>query len=608
MAERSGPGVGPGDALATAWRDARCGELSELWLDRRVRLAGWVHRVRDLGGVLFIDLRDRAGRVQLAFGSDWCEAETLAQARELGSEDVIQVEGEVVRRPPEALNPDLPTGGVEVHVDRLNVISRSAPLPILVAGLTEDTLPSEELRLRHRVLDLRRPEMIHNFEVRHAAVAAAREALSEEGFIEVETPLLTRRTPEGARDYLVPSRVNPGEFYALPQSPQLYKQLLMVAGYDRYFQLARCLRDEDLRADRQPEFTQIDVEMAFVGVDDVLGVCERMLKRMWSRAAGVELELPFPRLSYGEALERYGTDKPDLRIPWKLVDLTGLLSGIGFGIFDRVVEDGGRVRGFVARGGAALSRGEIATLDELARKGGAKGAMWVKARAEGWSGPLAKYVDGEVGSALHSEHGMEEGDLLLMVAGPDPETGRALDALRREAAARLGAVEEGAHRWLWVVDFPLFEAGAGSGPPIAVHHPFTMPVEPEPERIRESPLEIIAHAYDVVYNGVELASGSIRCHDPEIQRAILEVLGFTREEAEDRFGFLLEAFRYGAPPHGGYALGLDRTIAMMVGAPSIRDVIAFPKTTTARGLMEGTPSRVEPDDLAGLHIQLCEDD
>ncbi len=603
------PGVGRGPTtFATAWRDARCGDISEAWLGRRAKLAGWVHRVRDLGGVIFVQLRDRGGRVQLAFGPDWCDAGMIAAARDLSSEDVVQVEGEVVNRPPEAVNPEMATGSIEVHVDDLWVLSEAAPLPILVADVDQEALPAEELRLRHRVLDLRRPEMIRNFEVRHEAVAAAREALSAEGFMEIETPLLTRRTPEGARDYLVPSRVNPGEFYALPQSPQLYKQLLMVAGYDRYFQIARCLRDEDLRADRQPEFTQVDVEMAYVGVDDVLGVCERMLQRMWSRALGQELRLPFPRLSHAEALELYGTDKPDLRVGWKLADLTDLLTGLGFGIFDHTAEAGGRVRGFVAAGGAALSRSEIGGFEELARKRGAKGVIWLKAGAEGWSGPIAKYVSDDVGAQLKGKHGMSEGDLLLVLAGPDSETSGPLDALRRAVASRLGAVDEGGEHWLWVVDFPLFEQDPATGAPVAAHHPFTMPVNADADRIREAPFDVTALAYDVVYNGVELASGSIRCHDAEIQRAILEALGFDREEAERRFGFLLEAFRYGAPPHGGYALGLDRTIALMVGAPSLRDVIAFPKTTTARGLMEGTPSRVEPEDLAGLHIQLCEDD
>ena len=603
------PGVGRGPAdFATAWRDARCGDISGDWIGRRVKLAGWVHRVRDLGGVIFVQIRDRGGRVQLAFGPDWCDAGMIAAARDLSSEDVVQVEGEVVNRPPEAVNPEMATGSIEVHVDDFRVLSEAAPLPILVADVDQEELPAEELRLRHRVLDLRRPEMIRNFEVRHEAVAGAREALSAEGFVEIETPLLTRRTPEGARDYLVPSRVNPGEFYALPQSPQLYKQLLMVAGYDRYFQIARCLRDEDLRADRQPEFTQVDVEMAYVGVDDVLGVCERMLQRMWSRALGRELRLPFPRLSHAEALETYGTDKPDLRVSWKLADLTDLFTGLGFGIFDHTAEAGGRVRGFVAAGGVALSRSELGSFEELARKRGAKGVIWLKAGSEGWSGPIAKYVTDDVGAQLRGAHGMSEGDLLLLLAGPDSETSGPLDALRRAVARRLGAVDEAGEHWLWVVDFPLFEQDPETGVPVAAHHPFTMPLDADADRVREAPFELTALAYDVVYNGVELASGSIRCHDPEIQRAILEALGFDRDEAERRFGFLLEAFRYGAPPHGGYALGLDRTIALMVGAPSLRDVIAFPKTTAARGLMEGTPSSVEPEDLAGLHIQLCEDD
>ncbi|MDT8435530.1 MAG: aspartate--tRNA ligase [Gemmatimonadota bacterium] len=586
----------------TAWRDIACGRLRASDAGRRVRLAGWVHRRRDLGGLVFLHLRDRTGRVQLSIGPDWTPPEDLARVADLSPEDVLSVEGEVALRPADAVLADLATGEVEVRVTRLERLAAADPLPILVAVPPEEALPSEELRLRHRVLDLRRPEIQRNFEVRHRATAAARAALSAEGFLEIETPFLTRRTPEGARDYLVPSRVHPGEFYALPQSPQLYKQLLMVAGFDRYFQVARCLRDEDLRADRQPEFTQIDVEMAFAGEEDIFGVCERMLARMYAEALDEELPIPFPRMPWAEALEAYGTDKPDLRIPWRIEDFSDDLRGLGFGIVDGVLAAGGRVRGFTARGGAELSRTRLAGLEERARAHGAKGVLWLKRQPDGWSGPPARFLEGTPGDALASRHDVQPGDLVLLVAGPDAETSRPLDALRRAAAVELGAVSARA-AWTWVTDFPLFEADPETGAPVASHHPFTMPAEANPETILADPLSVGSRAYDLVLDGTELASGSIRCHDPAVQRAILGVLGMDAEEIESRFGFLLEAFRFGVPPHGGFAMGLDRLVAMMVGVTSIRDVIAFPKTTAARGLLEGAPSPIGADELAELGLR-----
>jgi aspartyl-tRNA synthetase len=591
---------------ATAYRDARCATPDGSWVGRTVRLAGWVHRRRDLGGLLFVDLRDRSGLVQLAFGEDWTESDALELAHALGPEDVVRVEGRVEPRPDEARNPDMATGEIEVHVAGLERLSAADSLPILVAVPPEESLPSEELRLRHRYLDLRRPGMVRHFAVRHRAVAGARAALDTEGFLEVETPLLTRRTPEGARDYVVPSRLHHGEFYALPQSPQLYKQLLMVSGFDRYYQVARCLRDEDLRADRQPEFSQIDVEMSFVGVDDVLGVGERMLAGMWREGVGLELDLPFPRMTHEEAMEAYGTDKPDLRIPWRLEDFTGTLTGTGFRVVDGAVEAGGRVRGLVAKGGARLSRSEIDRLSERATEHGAGGLLWLKAGEEGWSGPMARFLDDERGARLESEHGVDTGDLVLLVVGDDAVTSRPLDAVRRAAGAALDAVDREAHRWLWVTDFPLFERDPETGRPAAAHHPFTLPATDDAARIREEPFAVKASAYDVVYNGVELCSGSIRCHDPELQRAILATLGLGAEEIEERFGFLLEAFRYGVPPHGGYALGVDRTVMLMLGAESIREVIAFPKTTAARGLMEGAPSALAPEELEEFGLRFAD--
>ena len=587
-------------SLETAWRDAGCGQIEASWVEREVRVVGWVHRRRDLGGLFFVDLRDRTGLLQLSFGPEWTEAAALELVTELNPEDVVQAAGVVTARP--EANPDMLTGDVEVRVTSLRRVSVADPLPILVYQPPDEELPSEELRLRHRILDLRRPEMQHNLRLRHVATNAVRASLTEQGFVEIETPLLTRQTPEGARDYLVPSRVHQGQFFALPQSPQLYKQLLVCAGFDRYFQIAKCLRDEDLRADRQPEFTQIDVEMAFVEQDDVFNAGERMFRRVWRDGLDRDLPVPFPRLPHAEAMERYGTDKPDLRIPWEIRDFTPALTGIGFGIFDAAARAGGRVRGLVVPGGGALSRSRIADYDTLAREAGAKGALWLKRTADGWSGPPAKVVGEEIAATLEHEFGVGEGDLIFLVAGPDAESSPALDQLRRAAARELGALDESGEAWLWITEFPLYEQDADTGLPVPAQHAFTMPADPEPERLREDPLSVTARAYDLVFNGIEFASGSIRCHLPEVQRVILEATGLTPEEVEARFGFLLEAFRYGVPPHGGFAVGMDRLVAEMVGCSSIRDVIAFPKTAAARGLLERSPSTVTAAELEELGI------
>ena len=588
----------------TRYRDVACGRVDGDWVGKIVRLAGWVHRRRDKGGVKFLLLRDRTGLVQLAFEPERTPADVLAAAGGVSPEDVLWVTGEVEARPPEAVNPDMPTGQVELRVREMQVLASSDPLPILVAIPPGEELPSEELRLRHRVLDLRRPEMQGYFVVRHLATNAARASLARQGFLEIETPFLTRRTPEGARDYLVPSRIHHGEFYALPQSPQLYKQLLMVAGFDRYFQIARCLRDEDLRADRQPEFTQIDVEMAFVDEDDVFAACEQMLADMYELTLDQGLEAPFRRMTWSEAEEAYGTDKPDLRIEWKIRDYSSVLSGRGFGIFDGAISAGGRVRGIVIPGGTSLPRSRLDAANEAARSAGAKGALWIKCTDAGYSGPAARAVDEEAASILRDDYAVGAGDLVVFVAGPDAESSPALDIVRRTLASEMGAV--GDHdQWLWVTDFPLFEADTETGVPTATHHPFTMPVDVTPEEMVADPFAVRSRAYDLVLNGTELASGSIRCHDPALQRAILEVLGMSQEQVDARFGFLLEAFRYGVPPHGGFALGLDRLIALMVGVSSLRDVIAFPKTTAARGLMEGAPASVDSELLADLGIRLA---
>jgi len=589
---------------ATHYRDVACGLIDASWAGKTVRLAGWVHRRRDQGGVKFVLLRDRTGLVQLAFEPERTPAEVIAAAARLNPEDVLSIRGEVEARPAGAVNPEMATGDIEIRVREMDVLASSDPLPILVAVPPGEELPSEELRLRHRVLDLRRPELQQHFVVRHLATNAARASLSQQGFLEVETPFLTRRTPEGARDYLVPSRIHHGEFYALPQSPQLYKQLLMVSGFDRYFQIARCLRDEDLRADRQPEFTQIDVEMTFVAEDDIFAACERMLVDMFSSTLERSIPVPFPRMTWAEAMESYGTDKPDLRIDWRVQDFSAVLGGRGFGILDVAIAAGGRARGIVVPGGASLSRSRLDALNDTARAEGAKGALWMKCTEDGFTGPAARAVDEEAGPSLRSDFGLAAGDLLVLVAGPDSESSPSLDVLRRQLGAELGAASEG-EEWVWVTDFPLFEADPETGVPAASHHPFTMPVDVTPEALLADPLSVRSRAYDLVLNGTELASGSIRCHEPALQRAILEVLGMTPEQVDARFGFLLEAFRYGVPPHGGFALGLDRLVALMVNAPSLRDVIAFPKTTAARGLMEGAPSGVDEELLADLGIRLA---
>jgi aspartyl-tRNA synthetase len=611
------------DAFATMLRSHAIGELRAADAGRPVRLAGWVHRRRDLGGLLFVDLRDRTGRAQLSFGPDHSPPDVLERARRVGSEWVLAIEGTVVRRPDANVNRDLPTGEIEVHVHALHVLAESATPPIPVAPGPQDELPAEELRLRYRYLDLRREQLQHALGVRHRALQQVRAFLSGRGFWEVETPMLTRRTPEGARDYLVPSRVHPGEFYALPQSPQLYKQLLMVSGYDRYFQIARCLRDEDLRADRQPEFTQIDAEMSFVTEDDIFAVGEGMIADLWAAILGVDLPRPFPRLTFAEAVNRFGSDKPDLRAGMEFIDATDLLRTTPFGLFQATHETGERIRGIRVPGGGALSRRELDALAPLAREHGASGALWVRRTADGMTGPFAKALDGGADAFL-ALTGLAEGDLFVTVIGRfrcarpadfEPGVEVALSALRLHLADRLGLRRRDDHRWLWVTDFPLFDWDAATGRLVAAHHPFTAPHPQDVEalqRIVETAgaevgrtlfaAGLRSRAYDAVYNGSELASGSIRIHEPELQRLVFRALGIGVEEAEEKFGFLLEAFRYGAPPHGGFAFGFDRLVMLLTGSASLRDVIAYPKTTAARALFEGAPSTVHADELRELHI------
>jgi aspartyl-tRNA synthetase len=475
--------------------------------------------------------------------------------------------------------------------------------PILVAYGPDEELASEELRLRYRFLDLRRPEMQRKFRLRHRIIQSIRSALDELEFVEVETPILTRPTPEGARDYLTPSRVSKGEFYALPQSPQLYKQILMVAGFDRYFQIARCLRDEDLRADRQPEFTQLDLEMSFVDEDDIFAVGEAVMTRVWEGCAGRTIERPFPRLSYRDALERYGTDKPDLRIPWLLVDVSDAVRESEFRIFRAALEAGGRVRGFPVPEGAQLSRKSLDELDRVARDAGAPGVLWTKITESGVQGGFGKQLSDMEAGELASRLAAGPGDLLVLVAGADAVSSPALDAARRHLGSVMGAVEEG-DRFLWVTEFPLYERDPGTGESVPSHHPFTGLNPEDLDLLETEPLAVRSRAYDMVYNGSEFGSGSIRINEPDLQRRVLSVLGIGQEEAQKKFGFLLEAFRYGAPPHGGFALGLDRIVMHLTGSASLREVIAFPKTTAARALMEGAPAPMPNEELAQLGIKL----
>ena len=619
------------EVFSTRYRTDVAATLRASDIGREVRLVGWVHRRRDLGGLVFVDLRDRGGLLQVSFDPDWTPAEVLREARHFGPEDVIQVEGTIERRLKE--NPEMATGEIEMRCTSLRVLQRADALPIPVYRSPDEALPTEDLRLRYRYLDLRRPELLRNFELRHATARAVRGYLDTQHFLEVETPMLTRRTPEGARDYLVPSRVHPGEFYALPQSPQIYKQLLMVSGFDRYYQIVRCLRDEDLRADRQPEFTQVDAEMAFVDEEDVYRVAEGMIAAVWREVLGVELPIPFPRLTYDEALSRYGTDKPDLRFGLEILDLTELLAASEFRVFAGTRGTAQRIRGFRVPGGASLSRRELDDLQEVARRGGAPGVLWVKRAEGGYSGVFAKALVDGVDAAFSDATGMEDGDLFVAVVGEFRSGGArpaeggpvaglepALDELRRHLAARMDLIDRSAHAWAWITEFPLFDWDPEQERLVAAHHPFTMPHPDDVERLREvagqgRPLtpdegrSLLAGgmrslAYDAVYNGNELASGSVRIHDRELQGMIFRALGMAEEEARGKFGFLLEAFRYGAPPHAGFAFGFDRLAMLLAGAASLRDVIAFPKTTAARGLMEGAPAGVAEDDLRDLHIRL----
>ena len=566
---------------------------------KAVTLAGWVHRVRNLGGLIFVDLRDRGGLLQVSFNPDWTSADVIEKAASLGQEYVIRVTGNIGIRPDEMRNADLPTGDVELQATSIELLAPADVPAIPVARGKGEKLAAEDLRLRHRYLDLRRPELQQNLVLRHRLQQSTRRYLDARGYLEIETPILTKPTPEGARDYLVPSRVHAGEFYALPQSPQLYKQLLMISGFDRYFQIARCFRDEDLRADRQPEFTQIDIEASFVGPEDILSLTEGLLGSLF-RDAGIEIPAQFRRMTYVESMERFGSDRPDLRYGLEIFDATEAFRGSDFGITRSAIESGGRVRGLRIPGGASLSRKQVDEIELIAKSGGASGLLRVKMAAGALEGPAAKFLS-ESGAAVL---GLSEGELALMVAASDDVSSVSLDRVRQEVARRMDMIREGHVEMLWVTDFPLFGVDSASGSLAAVHHPFTAPHPDDVILLDSDPRKVRALAYDVVMNGTELGGGSIRIHDSAMQRRILGKLGITPDDAEARFGFLLEALNSGAPPHGGIALGFDRITMLLAGAPSLRDVIAFPKTTAARALFEGAPTPVSPEDLSDLHLDL----
>ena len=549
---------------------------------------------------MFVDLRDRAGLVQVSFNPGTAGSDVCALAASLGAETVVMVEGVVAERPAAQRNADMSTGAIEVHATALRVVGPATTPAIPVARGKGEPLPAEELRLRHRHLDLRREELQRNLILRHRLLQRTRRFLSEGGFLEIETPILTKPTPEGARDYLVPSRVHAGEFYALPQSPQIYKQLLMVAGYDRYFQLARCFRDEDLRADRQPEFTQIDVEASFVGQEDVIDFAEEMIRALWNEGGSPMPTGRVRRMSYADALERYGIDRPDLRYGLEIENVSGVFRGAEFVVTKTALDAGGRVRGIRIPGGATLSRKQVDELEAVAKRAGAMGLLRLKRVNGVLEGPPAKFLAAGAVDAL----GLAEGELGLYVAAADHISSPALDRVRQDVAQRMGLAAPNVNEFVWVTDFPMFERDPSSGALAAVHHPFTAPHPDDVPLLDSEPWRARALAYDLVLNGTELGGGSIRISDPAVQGRIFKLLGIDDATAQTRFGFLLEGLRAGAPPHGGIAFGFDRIAMLLAGAASLREVIAFPKTTAARALFEGAPSVVPPNDLRDLHIKL----
>lgn len=578
-----------------------CGEVTETAISEKVTLKGWVQKRRDLGGLIFIDLRDRTGIVQVVFHPE-VSADAFQLAEKIRSEYVLDIEGIVIARQEGTINENLSTGRIEVQAEKVTIINEAKTTPFVIADKTD---VSEDVRLNYRYLDLRRPVMYETFKMRHQVTKTIRDFLDSEGFLDVETPILTKSTPEGARDYLVPSRVHPGEFYALPQSPQIFKQLLMVGGFERYYQIARCFRDEDLRADRQPEFTQIDIETSFMSQDDIIAMMETMMTKLMKNVKGLEISAPFPRMSYTEAMNRFGSDKPDTRFGLELVDIGEFAKESSFKVFAAAIENGGQVKAINVSGSAdKYSRKDIDALTEFVGVYGAKGLAWLKVEADGLKGPIAKFFTEEDQSTLKKLLDANVGDLLLFVADKSNVVADSLGALRMKLGKELNLIDQSLFNFLWVTDWPLLEYDAEAGRYFAAHHPFTMPVRSDLELLNTDPSKVRAQAYDLVLNGYELGGGSLRIFERHVQEKMFEVLGFTKEEATAQFGFLLEAFEYGTPPHGGIALGLDRLVMLLAGRTNLRDTIAFPKTASASDLLMEAPSEVSNDQLKDLHLAL----
>jgi len=588
------------DKLGNWIRTHRCGDLTVEQVGQDICVMGWVQRRRDHGGLIFIDLRDREGIIQLALDPDRDPA-SHKKAEQVRNEFVLAARGKVSPRPEGTVNPKMKTGEVEIEITELLILNRSETPPFMVDEFTE---VAENIRLKYRYLDLRRPVLQKNMKMRHLVAKTVRNYFDQQGFIEIETPVLTKSTPEGARDYLVPSRVNTGHFYALPQSPQLFKQLLMVSGFDRYFQIVKCFRDEDLRADRQPEFTQIDCEMSFVNRNQVMDIMEGMVAKVFKEALNVDLVLPMPRLTYAEALDRFGVDNPDLRFDMELIDITQQVADSQFKVFASVAANEGLVKALNVKGCATFSRKELDDLTDFAKIYGAKGMAWVKVTADGWQSPIAKFFTAEELSALNNKLGAEVGDLLLFMADTPAIANEALGRLRGHLGQKLGLASKDNYQFTWVTDFPLLEWDDEQRRHMAVHHPFTAPLEEDFHLLDTEPGKARAQAYDLVLNGSEIGGGSIRIHDQSIQSRMFELLGIGAEEAQEKFGFLLDALNFGAPPHGGIAFGLDRLMMILTGSDSIRDVIAFPKTQKATCLLSDAPNAVDDKQLQELGVRL----